>query len=416
VRVLLTGATGFIGARLAGALRSHGHEVVCASRTGGEVRADFSTDFETATWVPRLAGIDAVINAVGILRERGRQTFEALHVLAPQALFRACVAAGVRRVIQISALGADENARSAYHLSKRRADEHLCSLPLAATIVQPSLVYGPGGASARLLTGLASLPWVPVPGHGEARVQPVHVDDLTQGIVRLLSAETPPCTRIPFVGPEPMSLRELLAALRAGMRLPAPRFLGVPMSGMRAAASLARALPSSLLDRETLDMLSRGNTGDPLPMRELLGRAPRAPRDFIPPHEASLVRTAAQLQWLAPLLRWSVAFVWIVTGIVSLGLYPAASSYALLARVGIEGAPAPVMLYGAALLDLAFGVGILVLRKRRLLWLAQMLTILSYTAIITWKLPEFWLHPYGPLTKNVPMLAAIYLLYRLESR
>lgn len=116
------------------------------------------------------------------------------------------------------------------------------------------------------------------------------------------------------------------------------------------------------------------------------------------------------------LLRFSIAFVWIWTGIVSLGLYPPQDSYALLARAGIAGSLAPVMLYGAAVLDLLVGIGTLVLRHRRWLWLFQLAVIGGYTLIITCKLPEFWLHPYGPLSKNVVMLAAIYLLYTLEAR
>jgi hypothetical protein len=77
---------------------------------------------------------------------------------------------------------------------------------------------------------------------------------------------------------------------------------------------------------------------------------------------------------------------------------------------------APVMLYGAALMDLAFGIATLVLKQRYWLWLAQLAVILFYTLVITWKLPEFWLHPYGPLLKNLPMLAAIWLLFEWEKR
>ena len=89
-------------------------------------------------------------------------------------------------------------------------------------------------------------------------------------------------------------------------------------------------------------------------------------------------------------------------------------SYALLARTGITGMLAPLMLYGAALMDLAFGIGTLVLKRRRWLWLAQLGLILFYTVVISIRLPEFWLHPYGPLLKNLPMLAAIWLLCELE--
>jgi hypothetical protein len=92
-------------------------------------------------------------------------------------------------------------------------------------------------------------------------------------------------------------------------------------------------------------------------------------------------------------------------------------SYELLARTGVPPSLQPLMLYGAAGLDLLLGV--LTLwplrpRARRRLWAAQALLIAFYTVLITWRLPEFWLHPYGPLSKNLPILAALALLAALE--
>ena len=91
-------------------------------------------------------------------------------------------------------------------------------------------------------------------------------------------------------------------------------------------------------------------------------------------------------------------------------------SYRLLERSGIPAMLAPLMLYGASALDLAFGIGTLALppRWRRPLWLAQIALIGFYTVVIALRLPEFLWHPYGPLSKNLPMLAAIWLLYELE--
>jgi uncharacterized protein YbjT (DUF2867 family) len=426
MRVLLTGASGFIGCRLAQSLRATGEHVVCATRSPprGELAGhcsewlpvDFERDVEPATWEPRLAGIDAVINAVGILREHGSATFESIHVRAPQALFQACLATGVRRVIQVSALGADDRATSKYHLSKRRADDLLAGLPLDWTIVQPSLVYGPGGASARLLTGLSSLPVVPLPGQGEQAIQPIHVDDLVEAVLLLLTKKGGVGKRIPLVGPESVTLRTALTDLRVGIGLGPPRFLAVPLAWVRIASRLGAASPRSLLDPETFAMLMRGNTGPTESIHEVLQRMPRRVRDFIPSQDASSVRTAAQLQWLLPVLRWSIAVVWIATGIVSFGLYPQERSYDLLSRVGIGAAPAPLFLYGAAAMDIALGLATLVMRRRRWLWLAQIAAIAGYTLLITWRMPEFWLHPFGPLLKNIPMLAAIFMLYQLERR
>src|SRR5687767_9684707 len=154
MRILVTGASGFIGQHLSRVLTDEGHSVVCAhhrhrldpeeasARCDSFVHADFTQDLTADAWLPRLRGVDAVINAVGILREHGAHTFESLHSAAPSALFDACARSGVQRVIQISALGADEHASTGFHISKRRADRHLATLPLLWNVVQPSLIYG----------------------------------------------------------------------------------------------------------------------------------------------------------------------------------------------------------------------------------------------------------------------------------
>lgn len=410
--VLLTGASGFIGRHLAAALRARGHVVREASRQSA-APTDFTRDHDSAVWLPRLAGVDAVVNAAGILRERGPQRFDAIHRRAPCALFEACAQAGVRRVLHISALGADAGARSAYHRSKRDGDDCLESLPLTGIVLQPSLVYGPGGSSAQLFTMLASLPLIPLPGDGGQQVQPIHIDDLCAVVLALLEAEALAGGRLALVGPQPLALRDFLAQLRQAMGLGRPQFLPLPLPLVRAAAAVGSHLSGSLLDRDTLQMLQRGNTADASATRRWLGHAPRAVSQFVAPAEAEGLRAAALMRWMRPVLRLSIALLWIVTGLLSLGLYPVAQSYALLARAGISGALAPFALYGAALLDLALGLALL-LRPGRWLWLAQIALILAYTLIISWKLPEFWLHPYGPVLKNLPLLACLWLLYEWE--
>ncbi len=278
MNVLLTGASGFIGRHLAGALRAAGYVVIAARRQidagTADVQADFTRDLSARDWLPKLAGIDAVINAVGILREHGAQTFERIHKRAPQALFTACVAAGVRRIVQISALGADRGT-TRYFLSKRAADDYLATLPLEWTIVRPAMVFGPGGSSARMLAALARLPVVPLPGHGEQRLQPIHIDDLTDAIVRVLAEPAFNHVRIDLLGPQPYTLRGLLSTLRTSMRMGPPRFLPVPMLLVRTGACVAGLIPQSPLDSETLAMLEAGTIGDPTPTCRLLGRAPR---------------------------------------------------------------------------------------------------------------------------------------------
>jgi DoxX-like family len=113
------------------------------------------------------------------------------------------------------------------------------------------------------------------------------------------------------------------------------------------------------------------------------------------------------------LMRYSLAVVWIVTGILSLGIYPKEDSFALLARIGIEGTAVSAALYLGSEVDIVFGLMTLFAPSKRL-WIAQALLVMIYTAVISIYLPEFWLHPFGPILKNIPFLTLLWLLYKNE--
>jgi uncharacterized protein YbjT (DUF2867 family) len=350
---------------------------------------------------------------VGIFSEHGAQTFRRIHAQTPRALFTACREAGLTRVVQISALGADEHASSRFHRSKRAGDAALRAMVPTGTVLQPSLVFGANGASSRMLMTLAWLPLAVLPGGGRQSIQPIHVDDLAALVVRLLEARTrPPC--LAAVGPQSLSLARYLALLRHALGGGRLRVIAIPSAWL---ARLGR-LGAPWVDREALAMLDRGNTADPAPAAHWLGHPLRPPRRFLPPGEVANLRVLLGWHAWATLGRLAVALVWLVTGALSLGLYPVAGSLALLAQVGLHGAPARMALYGAAGFDLLLGLATLWLHRRalRLAYLAQAALILSYTAIVTVALPAFWLHPFGPILKNLPMLALIGALYATERR
>ncbi|HUQ12618.1 MAG TPA: NAD(P)H-binding protein [Steroidobacteraceae bacterium] len=420
MKVLVVGATGFIGSRLVSALQDAGCQVRCASRHApAECAEHVGLDYARsapAAFRAAVAGCQVVINAVGILREDGAQTFEALHTRGPRELFAACVAAGVPRVIQISALGAEATALSRYHRSKHEADRYLMDLPLDWAIVQPSLVYGAGGTSATLFDMLASLPVTPLPGGGRQRVQPVHVDDVIATIIRLV--ESPAALRcvLPVVGPVSLSLREFLSGLRAAMGEKPALALPIPSGLMAMAARIGDHLPGALLDSETLGMLERGNTGDAAPQRAWLGRDPKPVSRFIAASDIAEHRRAAALGWLLPMLRVSVAAMWFIAAIVSMGPYPVQDSLALLRSIGAPAGTAPLLLAGAVALDFLLGVLTLWPRRSRWLWTTQIALVLAYTAIISIKLPWLWLEPFGPVAKNLPILALLLLLKYLDRK
>mgnify|MGYP003551528038 FL=1 len=421
--IVIVGASGFIGRNLAIALADAGHSITCGIRYlplprelrgFNSIKLDYTDKNFADDLEQNLLGIDVVINSVGILRENDAQSFSTLHQLGPQTLFSFCAAAGIR-IIQISALGADENATTSYHRSKKAADDFLLSLTHDAVIVQPSLVYGTGGASAKLFNLIASLPVIPLPGNGNQTIQPIHIADLTSAIVTLVNQKEFHGQRVHLVGPTPLTLHEYFRELRRMLEFGPGRFIHIPLPLVELGARIGTTLPHALLDLDTWKMLKRGNTSNSSDTIKLLKHEPRAVRNFASSaEEAKNFRISALLSWLMLIIRLSLATVWLIAGIVSLGIYPIEESYELLERVGITGIFATWTLYSAATMDICFGLATLFLKQRQTLWIAQAMLIIVYTLVITIYLPEFWLHPFGPLVKNLPILALILVLYQLE--
>lgn len=418
MRILVCGASGFIGSSLTQALRRAGHEVIRGVRRprGPEDLAiDYSADTSPEAWLPRLAGVDAVINAIGIIAERPGSRFIDLHQRAPIALFQACATAGVRRVVQISALGAD-SGDTLYFRTKFAADTALMQLPLDWQILRPSLVYGENGASAAAFRRLATLPVIALPAlPSSARFQPVHIDDLAAAVVAALQEDTPARQCIDCVGATSHTLREMIATYRNAFGLGPAMWLSIPRPLMAITARIAGWIPGLPLNPETWRMLQQGNAGDPTGIERLLARPPRGLEGFIRGPDAERLGARALREWQLPLLGISLAAVWFISALVSAFVHPQADSLAMLARTGLTGTAGAVALYGSAALDFALGVATLVW-PRRSTWLAQLALIIAYTLIIAFALPEWLSHPFAPIVKNLPMLAILTVLLAGEPK
>jgi nucleoside-diphosphate-sugar epimerase len=288
MKVLVCGARGFIGRHIAGALRAAGHEVVgtASSNPGpGELQVDFARDTTPAKWLPRLVGIDAVVNAVGVLRDSSRRPMGAIHLLTPMALFAACAQAGVRRVVHVSALGIDGGTTTYAHtklVTERQLLERSSRGELDGVVLRPSVVYGPGGASSELFDRLSQLPVLPLPAAAVgAKVQPVHVRDLADGVVRLVSEPSSGHGTINVTGPRALTLAAFIGELRAQRGRTPARLWPIPERWTSLSARLGDALPITPWGTQTLALLSIDNTADPGPFRALLGREAMDPSQFI---------------------------------------------------------------------------------------------------------------------------------------
>lgn len=292
MRILICGARGFVGRHLEQALSAAKHEVLRGVRrplTARDVAIDFTRDTEVELWKARLVGVDAVVNAVGVLRDTPTTPMALIHDRVPRALFTACAESGVSRIVHFSALGVGEGVggrlTTRYFSSREAAEHHLQSLPdaVSSLILRPSLIHGAGGASTALFLRLARLPLLALPAGLNARVQPVHIDDLTEAVVRWLDNAQPERLAVAAVGAEAIDLGGLLASYRSQLGRKPARVLPLPRGLLQLAARLGDRFPSSLLCSDTLRMLEAGNTADPAPFTRLLGRSPLGFREFIHP-------------------------------------------------------------------------------------------------------------------------------------
>lgn len=421
MKILITGASGFIGKHIFLRLITDGHIVRAAVRNPEYFRrhypeadiaqVDFSCAHHTDDWTPHLKDIDVVINTVGIIQETKQQRFNDIHEKAPCALFSACEKAKVKHIIQISALGADELATSRYHLSKQAADNYLVESQLKWTILRPSIVYGPGAKSSDFFKALSALPASPILDEGDQEIQPVHIDDLVSTVCLCLGNNKVMQRKIDLVGPEPVSFKDLLSNYRQWLGLSHLKPVSIHSGLAVCFGKLNRRLGSTLITEETINMLARGNTSNIQPFIDLFGFTPRSMSDELRMHPA---KTAdiwyARLYFIPAFLRLSIALVWILTGVSSIGLYPEAKSLQILAQANLSGNTATLLLYGGGSIDLLLGVAMLFNRWLKLSLYTQLFLMLTYTLIISVLLPELWIHPLGSVSKNIPMFIATLCL------
>lgn len=212
-RVLVLGANGFIGSHVAAALSAAGWVVRAGARRPDEagrrapghewVAADFRRLTGPVDWAPLLAGVDAVVNCVGVLQDGGSDDTRVAHIEGPRALIAACETAGVRRLIHLSAVGADETAGTAYARTKAQTEAMLAASSLDWLIMRPSLVIGRGAfGGTGMVRALAAMPLaMPVVG-GDQMVRPVAMDDLCAAVVGALDRPEVTRSTLDITGPQ----------------------------------------------------------------------------------------------------------------------------------------------------------------------------------------------------------------------
>jgi uncharacterized protein YbjT (DUF2867 family) len=250
--VTLFGGSGFIGRYTARSLVKAGYRVRVAVRRphlAGDVRlagAPGWVDIVQANVRHRqsvdaaLEGADAVVNLVGILYEKGRQSFEAAQRDGAINIAEACAAAGIDNLVHISAIGANTETKADYAETKGEAETAIREIVPNATILRPSIVFGPedeffnrfAAMSAHPLTNV--LPVLPAIGGGETRFQPVYAGDVADAIASAIEREDANGKTYELGGPSVYTMKELYAFIgetidRKRVALPLPFFVAKPL-------------------------------------------------------------------------------------------------------------------------------------------------------------------------------------------
>ena len=432
MRVLVTGAYGLIGSACLARLHRDRHALVGAGRSISEARrrlpyarwvaADFARLTSAQAWLPLLADIDAVVNCVGVLQDGARDDTWRVHVEATTALFEACARAGVRRVIHVSAIGAEHAGPTSFARSKAEAEARLQELDLDWVILRPALVLAPAvhGASA-MLRGLAGLPWLAPMIGGESRIQIVSIEDVAQTVALALAAGTPAKVRWDLAHPQVHTLGEIVAAFRGWLGWPPQRQVRVPRVLEKTVTVAADTLGwlgwRSPAHSTAVRQLAAGIVGDPAPWMAATGTTPKRLDEVLAAHGASVQdRWFARLYLLKPFAIGALALFWLATSVSSLGLGRAAAM-AQIGEAGVRGFPADVVLIGGALFHIALGLLLLVRRAARGVLITMLAVTLVYVLAGTVLAPQLWIDPLGPLTKIAPLLVAtLFTLAILDER
>ncbi len=295
--IAIAGATGFVGRHIIRALTDASHHVRALIRDEAKARAVLpdsdritlvSGDLTDRDALGKLvSGADAVVNAVGIIREAGDQTFRKIHTLGTSRLVEAAESEGSPRYVQISALGVDEESNIPYRASKFEAERAIIASALPWTILRPSLIHGPDGEFIRMArdwaTGRAA-PYVFMPyflrkgdhGFESALVAPISVNDLARCVLASATTDAGLHEVIHLSGPEILTWPELLRFVRDHVQNAKTnqRTIGLPATiaahGARAAGvfGLRDALP---FDRGMALMAAEDSVASPAKARSIYG-------------------------------------------------------------------------------------------------------------------------------------------------
>jgi uncharacterized protein YbjT (DUF2867 family) len=268
--VTVFGGSGFLGRHVVRALAQRQYRIRAAVRRPelcgylrpmgrvGQINAVQANLRYPESIAAAVRDADIVVNLVGILFERGAQRFDAVQVEGAGAIALAAKAVGAR-LVHISAIGADENSLSHYARSKAEGEQRVLAADPSATVMRPSIVFGPEDDFFNRFAALARIaPALPLPGGGHTRFQPVFVGNVAEAIAKAVDGDTKAGAIYELGGPDVRSFKELMEFTLATIqrrRLLVP----VPFPVMKLQAAFLQFMPKPPLTPDQVELLKNDN-------------------------------------------------------------------------------------------------------------------------------------------------------------
>ncbi len=273
--VTVFGGSGFVGRHTVRALAEAGYRVRVAVRNPhtahflrplgvvGQVEIVQANIRDEASVTRALDGADAAVNLVGILFEKGKQTFQAVHVDAAARIARLAQESGVSHLVHLSAIGADPAAHAKYAQTKAEGEKQVRDAFPNAVVLRPSIIFGPEDNFFNLFASLARvLPFLPLIGGGHTRFQPVFVGDVADAVAASLAADQAAGRVFELGGPRMYSFKELLQFIlthtgRKRLLIPIP--FALAKFEALVLALIPKFIMDPLLTMDQVELLKRDN-------------------------------------------------------------------------------------------------------------------------------------------------------------
>lgn len=434
MKILVLGGYGLIGSAIARRLESDGHEVLGLGRDPeigrnrhpsiAWVGVDIAALSSTAAWTRYLDGVDFVINAAGALQDGAKDDLDAVHNTSIAACIDACTEKNVAGFIQISAVGAEDDASTPFMRTKASGDAAVRASSLNWIIFKPGLVISRdayGGTS--LLRMIASFPGMVPIIMPNAVVSTVNVDDVAMAVSLAAAGQLEMQQTIDLVSDEQLSLKSVVLSFRQwlgfssrsdAVRLP----LGFGYLVAKGADLMGWFGWRSPLRSTTLKVLSKGVLGDPshwLAARPAGSEPLSTLQQTLAKWPATVTdRLYGRVSLVVPLLVTVLSMFWMVSGI--LGIARLDQSAAYISAPGGIGLAKTLIIF-ASVIDIIIGAMFLVRPATKAASIAAILVSLAYLFSGTVFAPSLWLDPLGPFVKIFPaMIAAVSLFLLMEER